>query len=167
MGQNEEEDGGNEVAPAFCHKVDGLTFTLTGSSNCVNDGSSHSHNRSSKSTTSRRQWVTRSVATLASSTAATIAATSSSRPSLAAEASTSTSSATASTAAAALAGAATSAALCDPSVSTFRHVLSTGRERVVHILGTAHISSASAEVAGQLVRDIKPSAVFVELDAKR
>jgi Uncharacterized homolog of PrgY (pheromone shutdown protein) len=54
--------------------------------------------------------------------------------------------------------------LCDPSVSTFRNP---SNNRIVHILGTAHISSASAEVAGQLVRDIKPSAVFVELDAKR
>lgn len=54
--------------------------------------------------------------------------------------------------------------LCDPSVSTFRNPTN---KRVVHILGTAHISSASADVAGQLVRDIKPSAVFVELDAKR
>jgi hypothetical protein len=54
--------------------------------------------------------------------------------------------------------------LCDPSVSTFRNPYN---NRIVHILGTAHISSASAEVAGQLVRDIKPSAVFVELDAKR
>mmetsp|Transcript_4810 Transcript_4810/g.9174 ORF Transcript_4810/g.9174 Transcript_4810/m.9174 type:complete len:512 (+) Transcript_4810:133-1668(+) len=54
--------------------------------------------------------------------------------------------------------------LCDPSVSSFRHP---SNNRIVHILGTAHISSASAEVAGQLVRDIQPSAVFVELDAKR
>ena len=57
-----------------------------------------------------------------------------------------------------------SSAVCDPSVSTFRNPTN---NRIVHILGTAHISSASAEVAGQLVRDIKPSAVFVELDAKR
>lgn len=57
-----------------------------------------------------------------------------------------------------------SKSLCDPSVSTFRNP---SNNRIVHILGTAHISSASAEVAGQLVRDIKPSAVFVELDAKR
>lgn len=54
--------------------------------------------------------------------------------------------------------------LCDPSVSTFRNP---SNNRVVHILGTAHISSASADVAGDLVRSIKPSAVFVELDAKR
>lgn len=52
--------------------------------------------------------------------------------------------------------------LCDPSVSTFRK-----NGRIIHILGTAHISSVSADVAGQLVREIKPSAVFVELDAKR
>lgn len=52
--------------------------------------------------------------------------------------------------------------LCDPSVSTFRK-----NGRIIHILGTAHISSVSADVAGQLVREVKPSAVFVELDAKR
>eukprot|EP00554_Chaetoceros_debilis_P010261 CAMPEP_0194109624 /NCGR_PEP_ID=MMETSP0150-20130528/9073_1 /TAXON_ID=122233 /ORGANISM="Chaetoceros debilis, Strain MM31A-1" /LENGTH=423 /DNA_ID=CAMNT_0038798619 /DNA_START=96 /DNA_END=1364 /DNA_ORIENTATION=+ len=57
-----------------------------------------------------------------------------------------------------------SSPLCDPSVSTFRNP---SNNRVVYILGTAHISSASADVAGQLVRDTKPSAVFVELDAKR
>lgn len=39
--------------------------------------------------------------------------------------------------------------------------------RTVHILGTAHISSASAELAGKMVRELKPSVVFVELDAKR
>lgn len=54
--------------------------------------------------------------------------------------------------------------LCDPSVSTFRNP---SNNRIIHILGTAHISSASADVAGQLVRSTKPDAVFVELDAKR
>jgi hypothetical protein len=54
--------------------------------------------------------------------------------------------------------------LCDPSVSTFRNPKN---NRLVYILGTAHISSASADVAGELVRSIKPSAVFVELDVKR
>lgn len=34
-------------------------------------------------------------------------------------------------------------------------------------MGTAHVSSASAELAGKLVRDVRPDAVFVELDAKR
>jgi pheromone shutdown protein TraB len=37
----------------------------------------------------------------------------------------------------------------------------------VTLLGTAHISTLSADLAGQLVRDIRPDAVFVELDAKR
>jgi len=40
-------------------------------------------------------------------------------------------------------------------------------DRTIHILGTAHISSASAELAGKMVREIKPNVVFVELDAKR
>ena len=34
-------------------------------------------------------------------------------------------------------------------------------------MGTAHISSASAELAGRLVREVKPNVVFVELDVKR
>lgn len=38
---------------------------------------------------------------------------------------------------------------------------------MVHILGTAHISADSAQVAGQLVRETRPKGVFVELDAKR
>eukprot|EP00566_Odontella_aurita_P012833 CAMPEP_0113546886 /NCGR_PEP_ID=MMETSP0015_2-20120614/12052_1 /TAXON_ID=2838 /ORGANISM="Odontella" /LENGTH=475 /DNA_ID=CAMNT_0000447385 /DNA_START=67 /DNA_END=1494 /DNA_ORIENTATION=- /assembly_acc=CAM_ASM_000160 len=56
------------------------------------------------------------------------------------------------------------ASLCDPSITTFRNP-STGR--VVHILGTAHISTDSAQLAGRVVRDIRPDAVFVELDRKR
>lgn len=35
------------------------------------------------------------------------------------------------------------------------------------MLGTAHISSESATLAGELVKDVRPEAVFVELDAKR
>jgi hypothetical protein len=54
--------------------------------------------------------------------------------------------------------------LCDPAVSIFQHP---SKNRVVYLLGTAHISSKSAEASAQLVRDIKPKAVFVELDAKR
>jgi pheromone shutdown protein TraB len=42
-----------------------------------------------------------------------------------------------------------------------------GRSRRITLLGTAHISTLSADLAGQLVRDIRPDAVFVELDAKR
>ncbi len=54
--------------------------------------------------------------------------------------------------------------LCDPSVSIFKHPT---KDRIVYLLGTAHISSKSADAAAQLVRDMKPKAVFVELDAKR
>lgn len=52
--------------------------------------------------------------------------------------------------------------LCDSAVSVWQK----GSRRVT-LQGTAHISSLSAELAGQLVRDIHPDAVFVELDAKR
>lgn len=55
-------------------------------------------------------------------------------------------------------------ALCDPSVSTWRNP---SNERLVHILGTAHISEESAQLAGAMVRDVRPDAVFVELDKKR
>mmetsp|Transcript_4715 Transcript_4715/g.6994 ORF Transcript_4715/g.6994 Transcript_4715/m.6994 type:complete len:412 (+) Transcript_4715:65-1300(+) len=54
--------------------------------------------------------------------------------------------------------------LCDASVSTWRNP---SNGRIVYLLGTAHISSASAELAGNLVKDTRPEAVFVELDAKR
>eukprot|EP00980_Cylindrotheca_fusiformis_P012241 scaffold2983_cov123-Cylindrotheca_fusiformis.AAC.11 len=55
-----------------------------------------------------------------------------------------------------------SASVCDPSVSAWQR----GR-RVVYILGTAHVSSSSAELAGNLVKDTHPAGVFVELDIKR
>jgi hypothetical protein len=55
-----------------------------------------------------------------------------------------------------------SSAICDPTVLT----LSKG-SRVLHIVGTAHISSESADLAGRLVREVKPDAVFIELDAAR
>lgn len=57
-----------------------------------------------------------------------------------------------------------SPAVCDTAVTVWTNP-ENGRR--VYILGTAHISSQSANVAGKLVRDVKPDAVFVELDAKR
>lgn len=57
-----------------------------------------------------------------------------------------------------------SSILCDPSVSIFQHPT---KKRTVYLLGTAHISSNSAEAAATLVREMKPKAVFIELDAKR
>ena len=56
--------------------------------------------------------------------------------------------------------------LCDPSVSTWVKTYDDSL-RTVHLLGTAHISSDSAELAGRIVRELKPTVVFVELDAKR
>ena len=58
----------------------------------------------------------------------------------------------------------TSSAVCDPTVSVWKEPR---RNRLVYILGTAHISQVSADLAGQLVRDVHPDAVFVELDLKR
>ncbi len=56
----------------------------------------------------------------------------------------------------------TSRAVCDPAVSVWKK-----NGRIVYLLGTAHISSSSAALAGQLVRDTAPRGVFVELDPKR
>jgi hypothetical protein len=56
----------------------------------------------------------------------------------------------------------TSAAVCDPTVSIW-----TRGNRIIYLLGTAHISEGSAKLAGQLVRDVVPEGVFVELDLKR
>ena len=56
----------------------------------------------------------------------------------------------------------TTTSVCDPTVSIWKH-----NGRFIYLLGTAHISSASAALAGSLVRDIHPSGVFVELDPKR
>jgi hypothetical protein len=53
-------------------------------------------------------------------------------------------------------------ALCDPSVSVW-----TKSGRTVYLVGTAHISAQSAMLAGDVIKDTKPEAVFVELDAKR
>ena len=52
--------------------------------------------------------------------------------------------------------------VCDPSVSVFQK-----GGRVVYLLGTAHVSSSSAELAGKLVIETHPKGVFVELDTKR
>lgn len=54
------------------------------------------------------------------------------------------------------------AAVCDPTVFSL-----TKGDRTLHIVGTAHISSESADLAGRLVRETAPDAVFVELDAIR
>ena len=54
------------------------------------------------------------------------------------------------------------ASICDPTVSVWER-----NGRIVYLLGTAHISDTSAQLAGQLVRDTHPDAVFIELDLKR
>jgi hypothetical protein len=55
-----------------------------------------------------------------------------------------------------------SASVCDPTVSVLKK-----DGRMVYLLGTAHISSSSAQLAGNLVKDVHPKGVFVELDPKR
>jgi len=54
--------------------------------------------------------------------------------------------------------------LCDASVSTMKN---SQNGRVIHLIGTAHISPESAQLAGNIVKEVRPDAVFVELDAKR
>lgn len=53
-------------------------------------------------------------------------------------------------------------AVCDQAVT----ILSK-KGRLLYILGTAHISEVSANLASQLIKDVKPDAVFIELDLKR
>lgn len=53
-------------------------------------------------------------------------------------------------------------AICDPAVLMFKK-----GNRILYIIGTAHISSASADLSRQLVREVDPDAVFIELDLKR
>ena len=55
-----------------------------------------------------------------------------------------------------------SSTLLDPTVLTL-----TKGSKTIHIVGTAHISSVSADLAGRLVRETCPDAVFVELDEAR
>ena len=56
----------------------------------------------------------------------------------------------------------TSKAICDPTVSILKN-----KNRLIYVLGTAHISDVSAQLASQLVKDVQPDAVFIELDLKR
>lgn len=58
----------------------------------------------------------------------------------------------------------TTSSTCDPAVSVWKNP-SNGRK--IYLLGTAHISDSSAQLAGVLVEDVRPDAVFIELDAKR
>ena len=69
-----------------------------------------------------------------------------------------------------------SAVVCDSTISvwTFRGdrtgdstTGSSSSSCTVYLLGTAHISDVSASLAGALVRQVHPDAVFVELDIKR
>jgi uncharacterized protein YbaP (TraB family) len=97
---------------------------------------------------SRRQWLT-------TTAAAAVCGTLLGRPSVAL---------------AVVSGSATTTAVvstihtCDTSVSVWRSP-DTGRK--VYLVGTAHISATSAELAGDVIDDVRPDAVFVELDAKR
>lgn len=56
----------------------------------------------------------------------------------------------------------TSDAICDQAVSILQK-----KNRLIYVLGTAHISDISAQLASQLIKDVKPDAVFIELDLKR
>jgi uncharacterized protein YbaP (TraB family) len=55
-----------------------------------------------------------------------------------------------------------SPSVCDATVTVWKR-----DNRILYLLGTAHISELSSNLAGQLVQDTAPNAVFVELDLKR
>ena len=109
---------------------------------CATIEDSNSGSGLGSSLVSRRQWLTR----LTSATTASIVGVSLLNPPQPSQAATLVS----------------TKAVCDPSVSAWKK-----DNRLVYLLGTAHISSASAVLAGDLVRDIHPTGVFVELDPKR
>jgi len=114
----------------------------------------HSNSISTTSTSSsRRAWLTKSSSAAVATAASILSSTSNPELVNAAEIATSTTAITT-----------VDNILCDPAVSIFEHPT---KKRTVYLLGTAHISSKSADAAAQLVRDMKPKAVFVELDAKR
>lgn len=96
--------------------------------------------RSSVATGSRREWLKQTAATAFATTAASILPPSTANA----------------------ASLVSTTAVCDPGVSVWQK-----DGRLVYLLGTAHISSASAVLAGNLVQDIQPKGVFVELDPKR
>ncbi|KAL3786739.1 hypothetical protein HJC23_005302 [Cyclotella cryptica] len=52
--------------------------------------------------------------------------------------------------------------ICDPTVESYRRGSSQ-----IHIVGTAHVSSASAALAGNAVKEVKPDGIFLELDIQR
>jgi len=52
--------------------------------------------------------------------------------------------------------------LCDPAVSSWQK-----QERTVHIIGTSHFSSVSADLAGKVVSEVRPDCLFIELDMTR
>lgn len=54
------------------------------------------------------------------------------------------------------------AAICDPTIESYQK----GSSKI-HIVGTAHVSSVSAKLSGAVVREVKPAAVFIELDPQR
>ncbi len=54
------------------------------------------------------------------------------------------------------------AAICDPTIESYQK----GSSKI-HIVGTAHVSSVSAQLAGAAVKEVKPAAVFIELDPQR
>jgi TraB/PrgY/gumN family len=60
-----------------------------------------------------------------------------------------------------------SAVVCDSTISVWTISEQYGIPSNIYLLGTAHISDISASLAGALVRQVHPDAVFVELDIKR
>lgn len=123
------------------------------------DGSLDSVHSSSSTTTTRRNWFTQTTTSTAAFASILASRT---QPSNAATEEITTAAVTIASPLVSTPENAASNALCDPTVS----ILQRG-SRTLYLLGTAHISADSAQLAGRLVRQVKPQAVFVELDAKR
>lgn len=116
-----------------------------------------SHTRVTEPTT-RRAWISR---TSAAAVAVVSSSSSRGRPAVAATA-TSATTTTTTPKISVTSDYGTGNPYCDPGVSIWQR-----GSRKLYLLGTAHISEDSAKVAGNLVRSVRPTAVFVELDAKR
>jgi TraB/PrgY/gumN family len=128
-----------------------LILSPTGSSTSAENHTSlqKAKKKRQMSIANRRAWISNSIQNVAAATA--VLATATNAPAYAIAA---TSEIVATT---------ETALTCDATVSVWQK----HNGRKIYLLGTAHISDVSAVLAGALVRQVHPEAVFVELDLKR
>jgi hypothetical protein len=106
------------------------------------DGETHNSGSNNNSNSSRRRWLGSLAATVAAGVSSAVVA-----PQLPSHAE---------------ATLVSSKSVCDATVSVWSK-----NGRIIYLLGTAHISNISAELAGALVKETNPKGVFIELDPKR